>query len=171
MAERYVSGFKELERKLNEIDEQTSRRVVSRATSQAVTRMVAQMRQRAPVGTVAHRTYKKRLVPPGFGRKSIRKSTKFNKRTGLVETRIGVRREAFYLIQFYDRRPGRTPYTVTSRRMKRKTLTGRQVVRVKPYTLRAVPWFSTVFINNRDMMVNKMRDILKKNIDKVVNSG
>lgn len=191
-----LHGLAELSKKLKKIDEQTSRKILTAATGQATTPIVRQMRANAPVGTTAHRTYKKRLVAPGFGRRSITKSTKINNTTGSAETVIGVRREAFYLIQFYDQRPGRAPYTISKRRVSSggksvtraharvtakglrriipkhtRNVRGRRTAQISPYTLPSRPWFTRVFENGQSIMEQRMANILRDRIMKAIANG
>lgn len=191
-----LQGMAELSKKLQKIDEQTSRKILTAATGQSVTPIIRQMKALAPVGTAPHRTYKKRLVAPGFGRRQITKSTRINRTTGSAETVIGVRREAFYLIQFYDQRPGRTPYTISKRRVSSGSISvtkaharvtakglrriipkhtrnvrGRKTIQVSPYTLPAKPWFSRVFENGQATMEQRMASILRDSIMKAIGNG
>jgi hypothetical protein len=157
----FVSGLADASKKLELMGQRAGARALSSAIGRATTPVVRAMRAVAPKGTRAHKTYKGRLVAPGFASRQIARRSRFNKATGTASVTIGVRPEAFYLIQFYDQRPGRTPYTVSSRRVKGK---GRKAI--KPYTLRARPWFSSVFIQAQNQMLSSFRDILKANIEK-----
>ena len=59
------------------------------------------MKAAIPVGKVAHKTYKGRLVAPGFAKRNVkRRSWGKNGRAGVI---IGVAAEAFYAVQFVDR--------------------------------------------------------------------
>lgn len=57
---------------------------------------------RAPVGTKMHKTYKGRLVAPGFTQRSVRVVTRLDKTGEKASAAIGVRREAFYALQFIE---------------------------------------------------------------------
>lgn len=157
----FVSGLAEASRKLELMGQRAGARALSSAAGRATTPVLQAMRAAAPKGTVGHKTYKGRFVGPGFASRQIARRARFNKITGTASITIGVRPEAFYLIQFYDQRPGRTPYQITGRRVKGK---GRKSI--KPYTLRARPWFSSVFINAQNQMLSRFRDILRANIEK-----
>lgn len=156
-----VVGMADLSRKLKMIGDRASARAMSSAATRATTPVVKAMRSAAPVGTVGHKTYRGRWVAPGYGSRSIAKRVKFDRATGTAKITIGVRKEAFYLIQWYDQRSGRAPYTITGRRVK-----GKSVKSVKPYTLPAKPWFSSVFINAQSQIVERFRAILKTSIEK-----
>lgn len=58
--------------------------------------------QTIPVGLAAHRTYKGRLVAPGFSKRSIRIVTKVSPDKQTVSAALGVRREAFYAVMFTE---------------------------------------------------------------------
>lgn len=62
-----------------------------------------------PQGSRAHRTYKGRLVGPGFASRNTRVVTRATP-TG-ASAALGVRREAFYAVQFVERRLGKSQYT------------------------------------------------------------
>lgn len=61
-----------------------------------------------PVGKEAHKTYKGRLVAPGFGRRSIRVVTKLSKDKHQASAALGVRSEAFYHTWFIEQQRGFT---------------------------------------------------------------
>lgn len=158
---QYVSGLADAARKLELMGQRAGAKALSSAASRATTPVVRAMRAAAPKGTVGHKTYKGRYVAPGFASRQIARRSRFNKAAGTASITIGVRKEAFYLIQFYDQRSGRTPYQITARRVKGQ---GRKPI--KPYILRARPWFSSVFINAQNQMLSSFRDILRANIER-----
>lgn len=162
----FVSGLAEASRKLELMGQRAGARALSSAASRATTPVLRAMRSAAPKGTVGHKTYKGRIVAPGFSSRQIARRARFNNATGTASVTIGVRPEAFYLVQFYDQRPSRTPYQVTSRRVKGS---GRKPI--KPYTLIARPWLSSVFINAQNQMLSRFRDILKANIEKAAHGN
>lgn len=57
-------------------------------------------------GNQAHRTYKKRLVAPGFSSRNTRIVTKADPGGTTVSAALGVRKEAFYAVQFIERELG-----------------------------------------------------------------
>lgn len=159
MAETLI-GARELERKLSQLGAKLGTKVLRSAMLKTTTPVLRQMRKRAPVGIEAHRTYRKRLVAPGFLKRSLRRKTRVDKSRGAVVLTMGVRSEAFYGILFYDQ----GPYQVTKRRSKGTGRSGRQI---KAYTLPRRPWFQSTFVANRGQMERGMVDELRKNIDKV----
>jgi len=162
-----ADGFKELDRKLGKLKTAVGIKALRNATTRATTPVVRRMKALAPRGSEAHRTYKGRLVAPGFGSRSVIKRSRFNKARGAASVTIGVKKEAFYLIQFYDSRPGRTPYRITERRVSVQGRRSRVTKAIKPYTLTSArPWFSKVFIGSQSSMVKDMRKILRQNIER-----
>lgn len=160
-----ISGIKQTLAKFDALDAATSVKVLRRAVARAVKPVAELMKQRVPKGTKAHKTYKGYTVYPGFASRSIRAITKVDKKTGQAVARLGVRKEAYYAIQFYDL----GPYTITKRRQsagkgKRRTIA------VKAYTLRPRPWFRSTFSSNASRMVATIGDELKTGIDKVAKS-
>lgn len=56
-----------------------------------------------PEGVDAHRTYKGRLVAPGFAKRNIRAITVLSKDKQACKALLGVRKEAFYAVEFVER--------------------------------------------------------------------
>lgn len=77
-----------------------------RAIRAAVTAGIKPARERAkgliPVGVDAHRTYKGRLVAPGFAQRSIGTRTRLSKDKQKATASLGVAREAFYAVNFVE---------------------------------------------------------------------
>ena len=55
-----------------------------------------------PVGEVAHRTYKGRLVAPGFASRNVFVKVNLSRDKQAAFARLGVAREAFYAVQFVE---------------------------------------------------------------------
>lgn len=189
MPDEDLKGYRELSQKLSAMGQRVGGKVLRSALMRSTTKVVREMRQAAPKGTKAHRTYKGRLVAPGFGARSIKRLSRITQKGAYIL--LGVKPEAWYLIQFYDERPGRTPYRITKRRIDavgRRSTTkrhfrttkrgrvvieqyrtgrrGRRVQRIKPYTLSPKPWFTKVFDRNQRNLIRgvgqKVREILLK---------
>jgi hypothetical protein len=169
-----LDGVKELTAKLNRLDAalvvKSLRSVLFKATTPVVGRMKATM----PVGTQAHRTYKGNLVTPGYSKRSIRRLTgKRYLSRGLISIAIGVKADAFYAIRFYDQ----GPYTIVQRRQstnrKARGHVGmqRRKTSIKPYTLKKVPWFETVFRASEPLMLNGIKKNLKDVVSKIAKTG
>lgn len=61
-------------------------------------------------GNQAHRTYKGRLVAPGFSSRNTRVVTKAEQGGTVVSAALGVRKEAFYAVQFIERELGNSKH-------------------------------------------------------------
>lgn len=162
-----VIGLNKLQKKLKALPPALAKKALRSAVSRAATPIKRRMKSAAPKGTQSHKTYKGRLVAPGFGSRQIVSRSKFYPSTGSAVATIGVRREAFYLIQFYDSRPGRTNYTISKRKYSRGGRQRRRVVAVKPYTLKAKPWFSQLFIDDRKRIEKDIGRFLGQRIEKL----
>lgn len=172
-----LDGVRELTAQLNQLEVRLGIRTLLKALQRATTPVRRQLRAKAPVGNEAHRTYRKRLVGPGFAKRSVKRVTgrRFIGR-GKVSVALGVRAEAFYAIRFYDQ----GPYTITRRRFSTAarhrggSAKGKHVIRtdqIKPYTLRRRPWFVSTFIANESAMLRDLSRNLKIEIDKAARSG
>jgi hypothetical protein len=169
-----LTGVKELTRKLNQLDVKTAVKTLRSALFKATTPVVRQMKSAVPVGTQAHRTYRKRLVAPGFSKRSIKRVT--GKRflsQGKLSIAIGVKAEDFYSVRFYDQ----GPYTITRRRQQTNIKASghvgmrRRKITIKPYTLHRRPWFESVFRRNHSPMLTSIKQHLDTEIAKVVRGG
>ena len=136
---RALTGLKELSDQLGRLQTQTAVKALRQSVHNATLPATRAMKLAAPVGTVAHRTYRKRLVAPGFLKRSIRAISFI--RGGKASALIGVKREAFYGVQFVDRGTVKTS---------------------------AQPWFKTVFESQRDAMESRLVEQLKAKIAKAI---
>jgi hypothetical protein len=97
----HIKGLAELDRRLAALGGALGQKVLRNATRAAMTPVLKAARAAAPKGTEAHRTYQGRLVAPGFAARNLRVITYRNRQTGKVGALLGVRREAFYALQFW----------------------------------------------------------------------
>jgi phage protein, HK97 gp10 family len=95
-----LEGFAELDRKLRALGPAVGGKILRQAVRQAVKPALSRAKETVPVGTVAHKTYKGRLVSPGFALRSLRIIT--TKLIGGAAALLGVRREAYYALQFIE---------------------------------------------------------------------
>lgn len=98
-----LQGAAELERKLlalrNDVPaERVMRPIVRAGIKPAFDKAAATI----PVGTEAHRTYKGRLVAPGFSKRSLRIVTRVSEDKTRISAALGVRKEAFYAVLFTE---------------------------------------------------------------------
>ena len=56
----------------------------------------------APVGTEPHRTYRGLLVAPGFSKASLRIIATVNSQGNIASGILGVSKEAYYVLQYYE---------------------------------------------------------------------
>lgn len=96
MAKKSVEGFDGLIRAFDGLEKAAQNRVLRRSMNRALTPLVAELRRNAPRGKVAHRTYKGRLVAPGFLSKNIKKSTRVKRDKNGVSGLVKLAGEAFY---------------------------------------------------------------------------
>lgn len=105
-----LEGVAELSRQLSGLGAAFSvpilRAAVRAGIKPAQNRWVATMWK----GNTAHRTYKGRLVAPGFSSRNTRIVTKADPGGTVVSAALGVRKEAFYAIQFIERELGRSKH-------------------------------------------------------------
>lgn len=102
MADNYVKGLNELSKELRALGPDLARKGLRNATRAAMVPTHKKIKAAAPVGTRAHRTYKGRLVAPGFLSRNIKLSTRFNKYKGSATAKIKIHKEAFYGAVFLD---------------------------------------------------------------------
>lgn len=109
---RALEGVADLTKKLQELaDPNETLKVLRSAVGAAMRKVQKDARARVPIGTVAHKTYKGRLVAPGFASRSLRVVTGADKGTGTATARLGVRAEAFYALQFIELGTSKIPRT------------------------------------------------------------
>ena len=97
-----VEGLAETQKALQSLSGKLGWKAMSMALGRSGRKMRAAARKNAPVGTVAHRTYRGNLVAPGFTKKSVVlvRFPRKNNNTALVA--IGVKKAAFYAVQFVE---------------------------------------------------------------------
>lgn len=99
----HLDGFRALDKQLAELaDPKATGSVLRSGAGYAMRRVAKQAKAEAPVGRAAHRTYKGRLVAPGFAARSVRVVTKLSRDKQKVSAVLGVRKEAFYALQFIE---------------------------------------------------------------------
>ncbi|WP_430009972.1 hypothetical protein [Methylophaga lonarensis] len=144
-----IDGMKELYDKLGELGNQLEAKALRSSAMAALTRTAREYRAAAPRGSQAHRTYKGRLVAPGFLSRSIVRRSRVDKKSGRVWALIGVRREAFYGVMFLDK-----GIWVRSRR-------GQPV---RPYRIEGRDWFKSRFESNVPQIISVFTEKLKDKI-------
>lgn len=131
-----LEGFNQLSRRLRALGERVGGKVLRQSVSSAVNPVVKEVRAAAPVGKRAHKTFKGRLVAPGFLSRSIRKRTWKSRDGRRASASIGVASEAFYGLQFVELGTKRLP---------------------------AKPWLEPIFDQKKQEVTNKLKaDLLAK---------
>jgi HK97 gp10 family phage protein len=97
-----LEGVAALTRQLDELGKAVKGKALRGAVRTAANVVKKAAQARVPVGTEMHKTYKGRLVAPGFAQRSVRVVTKLDRTGEKASAAIGVRREAFYAVQFLE---------------------------------------------------------------------
>lgn len=107
MVANELEGVAELTRKLRDLrDPRATARVLKAAVATPMNKVKrdaqANIRAISPGKRLLHRTYKGRLVTAGFAARSLRVVTTISRDKTRIISRLGVRREAFYALQFFE---------------------------------------------------------------------
>lgn len=130
-----VEGLKELSKNLAELGDTLGGKTLRQATMNATTPAFKKIKAAAPVGSRTHRTYKGRLVAPGFLKRSLKRKSRY--KGGRASVVIGVAAEAFYGVSFLD---GGTKNTD------------------------ARPWFKNNFVSSQRDMEKRLASELRRKI-------
>lgn len=106
-----LEGAAELDRRLANLSLVAQGRALRSAIRAGIRPAERRWKETIVQGSKAHRTYKGRLVGPGFSSRNIRVITVISPDKQKVAAVMGVRREAFYAVQFVDRRLGKSRNT------------------------------------------------------------
>jgi hypothetical protein len=98
-----VEGLKELNKKLKGMSADLQGKYLQQSMGFAMTPVVKSARENAPRGERYHKTYKGRIVAPGFLSRSIRKKTMRAKPGRLPRAVVGVKKEAYYGPAFVEK--------------------------------------------------------------------
>lgn len=169
LSDRQLSDdFLAVYRKMDGLTAAVGVKVIRAALRRTVRPVLNKLKAAAPVGSVGHRTYRKRLVNPGFTKRSVRYLTTINRAEGVVSAVMGVRKEAFYGLQFFDQ----GPYTVVRRRKagggRRGRKKSQRFTQVKPYTIPKRPWAAPVFVASRTQMETDFVTHMQTGIERAV---
>jgi HK97 gp10 family phage protein len=134
-----VKGAKELRRKLLSMPEKVQKKVLRNAGTLAINPMVQEAKRSAPVSDrdTLRRTYTGKLIAPGFAKRSIAKKVKLYQGGRFVKAMVGVKPEAYYILQFVERG--------TSRQAKQ-------------------PWLEPAFRKTRGAVLSRFSATMKKKI-------
>jgi len=99
---RHLAGVSELMKQLGELGALDDGKAIRGATRAAGRIVAERARALIPKGTIPHRTYKGRLVAPGYASRNIRYIASLSKDKQKATVVVGVRSEAFYAVQFVE---------------------------------------------------------------------
>lgn len=103
MAEPFaVEGTADLIKQLRNIGGLDNGKALRNSVLAGMSAARAEARNRIPVGTRRHKTYTGRYVSPGFARKSLRIITQLSPDKQKATAMLGVRKEAYYVVQFIE---------------------------------------------------------------------
>lgn len=97
-----LEGVAELTRQLEALGKLDDGKVLRNAARAAMKPAQERAKALIPEGVDAHRTYKGRLVAPGFAKRSIRTKVSLSKDKQKATAKLGVLSEAFYAVQFVE---------------------------------------------------------------------
>ena len=97
-----IEGFAELERALKELSVVKQRRAIRNAARASLLPVEKSAKQLVPKGTRPHKTYKGRLVGPGFASRNINRSSGMSKDGATFFATVGTKKEGFYVRQFIE---------------------------------------------------------------------
>lgn len=145
MANEYVTGTKELTAKLRELgsakEQAATLRAAVREPMQDVMRVAqSNIGRISPGARQIHRTYKGRLVSAGFAARNLRLIVVMSKDKEAAWSLLGVRKEAFYALQFFELGTAKIP---------------RQ------------PWLMPAFYQSRNASLAKLGEVMKERIEKI----
>jgi len=89
-----IEGLRKLTAQLNKLEATLATKTLRNATRAAMVPTHKKIQALTPIGKKAHRTYKGRLVAPGFLKRSIKLGSRF--KDGVASAAIGAKPEAFY---------------------------------------------------------------------------
>jgi len=153
-----IEGIENALKQFAKLETGLATKTVRSASMQSTTPIFRKMKAKIPVGSKAHKTYRKRLVGPGFAKRSLKRRSRVL-RNGRVLVTIGVINEAFYAINFHDQ----GVKNISTRRIKGKR--GKQSI--KPYDIPARHWFKRVFEQGQNAMTKQFSNVFRKKIDQV----
>lgn len=137
-----IEGMKELSKKLSQLGKQAGGKALRNALNASATVVKREMKANIPTGRSAHRTYKGRLVAPGFAKRSITHRSRISADKTRAWARIGVKPEAFYAVQF---------------------------VELGTSKMRPRPWLQRSFRAKKQEMLNRFQEKLRANILRLSN--
>lgn len=135
-----LEGVKELTGKITELGAKFAAKELRGVTKDALEEAEHVARTRLKPGTEPHKTYKGRLVSPGFALSTLHIETFVDKARGVVSAVLGVAREAFYAALFVELGTSKD---------------------------KAQPWLQPSFEQSKDPMLRKLADSLRERVERI----
>lgn len=135
-----LEGVADLTKQLTALGAQVAAKELRGTVKEAIEIALHAARSNIPVGTEYHKTYKGRIVSPGFALANIDTKIGFDKRNGAAYALLGVRSEAFYALAFTE---------------------------LGTATQAAQPWLVPAFEASQDPMLSKVAAELKRRVEKI----
>lgn len=135
-----LEGVKDLTSKITELGAKFATQQLKGVVNVAIGEALHKARTTIPVGTIAHRTYRGRIVSPGFALSTLHVETKIDKRAGSAIAFLGVKREAFYAVQFLE---------------------------LGTAKMAARPWLRPAFETSQDEMLQAIGDEMRKRVERI----
>lgn len=139
-----LQGVAELTRKLRELGALEDGRAIRRAVYAGMKPALVAARNRIPVGTQAHRSYKGNILQPGFAKRSLRIVTTLSPDKQKAVALLGPRKEGYYATQFVERGTSK---------------------------MAAKPWLRPAFYSTATAQRQGISDSLNATINKIAKSG
>lgn len=145
MAEYAVQGTRELYEKLRLLASPKEQAATLRASVREPMKQVlklaeANLAKISPGKRLLHRTYKGRLVSAGFAARNMRLIVVMSKDKTAAWALLGVRKEAFYVLQFFE---------------------------LGTAFIAKIPWLLPAFFASRDRSVQGVAAVMKERIDRI----
>lgn len=137
---KHLVGVKELTQKINAMGTVFAAKNLRGVSKDALEVAEHVARANIPRGTEPHKTYKGRLVSPGFALATLHIETFINKATGTAVAVLGVAREAFYAVLFVELGTSKMP---------------------------AQPWLRPAFEQSKDPMLQRLAASLRERVEKI----
>ncbi len=128
-----LQGVGELIAKLRAMKNMDDGKIIRGVARTGIRPAFTAARQNIKIGTEAFRTYRGRLVAPGFAYRNIRIVTTLSGDKQRADALLGVSKEAYYATQFLERGTSK---------------------------MRAQPWIRSAFFSTKDAQLNRMKDYL-----------
>jgi HK97 gp10 family phage protein len=103
MSESALEGVNKLMRQLGELGKLEEGKAIRRAVREGIEPALARAKATVPIGSVMHRTYKGRLVAPGFASRNLRLVTSLSRDKQMAAAILGVRNEAYYALLYVEK--------------------------------------------------------------------